>query len=52
MAGSRIFDIVVSKGQIPRPLFWRKAQNLRAETVLGMRIEILIFAIKNISLRQ
>ena len=32
--------------------FWRKAQNLRAENVLGMRIEILIFATKKIALRQ
>ena len=32
--------------------FRRKAQNLRAEKVLGMRIENLIFATKKIALRQ
>ena len=33
-------------------IFWRKEQNLRVEYVLGMRIEILIFATKKIALRQ
>ena len=40
------------KGKFHDHFFRRKAQNLRAEIVLGMRIEILIFATKKIALRQ
>ena len=40
------------KGKFHDHFFWRKAQNLRAEKVLGMHIEILIFATKKIALRS
>ena len=40
------------KGKFHDHFFLRKAQNLRAEKVLGMRIEILIFSSEKIALRQ
>ena len=40
------------KGKFHDHFFRRKAQNFRAEKVLGMRIEILIFSTKKIALRQ
>ena len=40
------------KGKFHDQFFRRKAQNLRAEIVLGMRIENLIFATKKNALRQ
>ena len=44
---SYIYQVIQRKGQIPRPLF--SAQSAK---VLGMRVQILIFATKKIALRQ